>query len=351
MQTTLAAFISRSKAASTSYLCRKEGSGDESELSGDDDANENQQSEEASSESSIDSNSIHTEQATTSDILRHLPLCWNQKTWLDKKSTYPWLICNNHKLGCRTCKQLSSLGVDATKNVHLSHEWKSMSVSACGKSKEKQLMSLQNKIRRHSRSKAHIKAEKIKLQASKEVIECSITTMKKSHFSATEKLFRIAYKIAKTGRPFTDLPVDCDIHVLNGVDIGRTLQSDKSCHKVCDHIGNEMRARICKIIIESGSKISVLIDEATSISKKSTLIVYIKTCFSESIEPITFYLDLIELPEQNAECIYTTLLQCLEVHGFTVPLNYNFTFPRITTRVITRGIKCIPLRVCVDHVS
>ena len=35
----------------------------------------------------------------------------------------------------------------------------------------------------------------------------------------------------------------------------------------------------------------------------------------------------------------------------TVPLNYNFTFPRITTRVITRGIQCIPLRVCVDHVS
>ena len=102
--------------------------------------------------------------------------------------------------------------------------------------------------------------------------------MKGSHFSATEKLFRIAYKIAKTGRPFTDLPVDCDIHVLNGVDIGRTLQSDKSCHKVCDHIGNEMRARICKII-ESKSKISVLIDEATSISKKSTLIVYIKHVF------------------------------------------------------------------------
>ena len=35
----------------------------------------------------------------------------------------------------------------------------------------------------------------------------------------------------------------------------------------------------------------------------------------------------------------------------TVPLNYNFTFPCITTRVITREIQCIPLRVCVDHVS
>ena len=36
---------------------------------------------------------------------------------------------------------------------------------------------------------------------------------------------------------------------------------------------------------------------------------------------------------------------------YTVPLNYNFTFPRITMRVIMRGIQCIPLRVCVDHVS
>ena len=35
----------------------------------------------------------------------------------------------------------------------------------------------------------------------------------------------------------------------------------------------------------------------------------------------------------------------------TVPLNYNFTFPCITMRVITRGTQCIPLRVCVNHVS
>jgi len=73
----------------------------------------------------------------------------------------------------------------------------------------------------------------------------------KSHLNATEKLFLIAYKIAKTCRPFIDLPIDCDIHILTGVDIGQTLQID---NKVCDHIGNEMRARICKIIIESESK-------------------------------------------------------------------------------------------------
>ena len=43
--------------------------------------------------------------------------------------------------------------------------------------------------------------------------------MNKSNFSATEKLFRIAYKIGKTGRPFTDMATDCDIYMLNGVDM------------------------------------------------------------------------------------------------------------------------------------
>ena len=84
-----------------------------------------------------------------------------------------------------------------------------------------------------------------------------------------------------------------------------------------------MRARICKIIIESESKVSTLIDEATTISKKSTLIIYIKPCSSDGLEPVTFYLDLVELPAQNAECIYTSLLQYLEEHGFTSEMLSN----------------------------
>ena len=156
--------------------------------------------------------------------------------WLNKIKLHPWLVCSDSKLGCSTCKELPSLGIDAAKNIHFSQEWQSAAVSACGKTKEKQLMSLRNKIREHSKSKA----EKIKLQANKETIENSIAILKKSHLSATENLFWITYKIAKTVAPITDLSVDCDIHILNGVDIGRTLQSDKSCHNVCDYYGHEM---------------------------------------------------------------------------------------------------------------
>ena len=79
--------------------------------------------------------------------------------------------------------------------------------------------------------------------------------MNKSWFSATEKVFWFAHKIAKTGNLFIDLFVDYDVYMFNGVNTVRTLQSDKSCHNICDHIGNEMHSKLCKQIINSGSKI------------------------------------------------------------------------------------------------
>ena len=135
---------------------------------------------------------------SSSDTSKHLPTCWSQKMWLNKIKLHPCLICSDSKLGCSTCKELPSLGVDAAKNIHFSQEWQSAIVSASGKTKEKQFMSLRNNIRKHSKSKAHIKAEKIKLQANKEIIENSIAILKKSHLSVTENLFWIAYKIVKT---------------------------------------------------------------------------------------------------------------------------------------------------------
>ena len=52
--------------------------------------------------------------------------------------------------------------------------------------------------------------------------------------------------------------------------------------------------------------------------KKSALIIYIKTCLPDSTSPVTLFLDLVELQNQGAECIYTTLMECLNVHGFTL---------------------------------
>lgn len=212
------------------------------------------------------------------------------------------------------CNEVSSLGCHSGKSIHISKEWQSTSVMATGVNKEKQLMSLRNKIKRHKESVGHMQAERIMQNASKEALENNVLRMNEKQFGSTKNLFRIAYKIGKLGRPFSDIPTECDVSNLNGMDIGTTLQSDKSCRAILDHIGHEMRSKICKMIIDSDTKMSVIIDESTTISKKSALIIYIKVCLPE---PTTFFLDIIELDDQGAECIFSTLMKCLDMYGFT----------------------------------
>ena len=74
------------------------------------------------------------------------PSCWDRKMWNNKKRDYPWLVSNEKNLGCSICIEVSSLGCYADKSIHIAKEWKSISVTPTGTNKEKQLMSLRNKL-------------------------------------------------------------------------------------------------------------------------------------------------------------------------------------------------------------
>ncbi|KAL1439168.1 hypothetical protein MTO96_047384 [Rhipicephalus appendiculatus] len=111
------------------------------------------------------------------------------------------------------------------------------------------------------------------------------------HQEVTKKVFRIAYKQAKNCRPSSDFGDKIDVQIANGVTLGRIL--NVSCASIIDHIGQEMRKKMCRAIIEGEGKCSVLIDESTTISKHSTLIVYLRSNFKNA-QPITVFLDLVE---------------------------------------------------------
>lgn len=55
-------------------------------------------------------------------------------------------------------------------------------------------------------------------------------------------------------------------------------------------------------------------DESTLLSKKSCLVVYLRTSVDSS-EPLTFFLDLPELVNTTADGITSELLNCLLKHG------------------------------------
>ncbi|CAH2312662.1 E3 SUMO- ligase KIAA1586-like [Pelobates cultripes] len=74
-----------------------------------------------------------------------------------------------------------------------------------------------------------------------------------------------------------------------------------------------MRKKLCKAIVEQAPKISVYIDESTTVSTHSVLIVYI--CASvNGKDPVTFFLDL---PKADAQSIEAILLVCLSKFGFS----------------------------------
>jgi hypothetical protein len=62
---------------------------------------------------------------------------------------------------------------------------------------------------------------------------------------------------------------------------------------------------------------SVMIDESTSLSRLSYLIVYITAVFDIDVGPVTFFLDIVELSSTNSDGIVLALTDCLTAIGFT----------------------------------
>jgi len=80
-----------------------------------------------------------------------------------------------------------------------------------------------------------------------------------------------------------------------------------------------MRKNLVKEIVQSNCKISLIIDESTTISNVSALIVYVRTCATDigMNSAVNLFLDLIELPTVTATGILDSLLNCLLSYGMT----------------------------------
>jgi hypothetical protein len=110
------------------------------------------------------------------------------------------------------------------------------------------------------------------------------------HKEVTAKILRTAYKVAKSSQSFSNFEMEIDLQELNGVDMGRILNSTDACINIINHISKEMKNILVRNIISFKSKISLIIDEATTLSQKSTLILYSRVLISgcEMIAPEKF---------------------------------------------------------------
>lgn len=97
--------------------------------------------------------------------------------------------------------------------------------------------------------------------------------------------------------------------------MGQILHTRFSATSIVEHIAKEMKCSIVNNIVSSSSKLDVLIDEAFTSSRKTTMIVDIKTSVLGEL-PEFIFLDL-ELQDQTSEGIVNALMSCLKKAGFT----------------------------------
>ena len=129
------------------------------------------------------------------------------------------------------------------------------------------------------------------------------------------------YFLAKSNRPFSDHPEICQLQRLNCIDLGVTLHSRYSTTAIVETIYHVMRGILCCFITDQQTKIYVLLDGSTTVSRKSAMVVYIRvsslvcTGWKDS-GAITFQLELAELDALEAQTITSALLGLLAMHGF-----------------------------------
>jgi len=154
---------------------------------------------------------------------------------------------------------VNSLGADRVSGMHakLSKEWITGSVGGYGDSKHKLQKSLRKKIYEHSESRGHTEAKSIKEKAAKDQLKNILVDQQSANFVATPHIFRTAYYIAKSDRPFTDHPDLIDLQKLNGVKVGRVLHSNVTCVDIVEHIASDMRCKIVKCIVDGKVPLSM----------------------------------------------------------------------------------------------
>lgn len=189
-------------------------------------------------------------------------------------------------------------------------------IQSSGSSRPTALASLRNKIRRHEMSRAHEIAQELTEKGGQDLLGNLVRAVSDTVLAETNAVFRTAYYLAKMNRPFSDHDDLIELQEKNGVNMGTSLHSRFSSTKIVEHIAKKMQTKIVDSIVSSSSKLSVLIDEATSLSHKSAMIVNVKASL-DGATPEFVFLDLVELESQRAESIEEALLNCLDTAGFS----------------------------------
>ncbi|CAM4472963.1 unnamed protein product [Caretta caretta] len=141
-----------------------------------------------------------------------------------------------------------------------------------------------------------------------------IDKVTEKNIAITSKIFNIVCSLVKRNRPMSDMEDEVELQIKNETDLGNGLHSRFLAIRIVEHIAELIRKQVFSKIIENNSKICIIIDEASTISSKTVLVILIK-CEIQDSSP-TIFLNLVELESTKAENIYNALRNTLTNTGF-----------------------------------
>lgn len=278
--------------------------------------NNNEESDCCSNAMNVNVNNNSKSQITTNDVeadfsKSELPDCWTEDQQKFFFQQYEWLAIKNGNLGCSLCSKYKLLGKQ--KHIHSSNEWTEFKIIPNGSTKTSRQASLRKKMTAHFRSDTHLNILQIHEESKRKPLTKVIENLNKKDVELTSKIFNSVYYLVKKNRPMSDFPAIIELQKKNGIDIGNSLQSRFSAIRIVEHIAKEMKILIINKIIENNAKICIIIDEASTISKKSVLVIYLRV---ELYVTALIFLDLLELESCTANSIFLALINCLDGYGF-----------------------------------
>lgn len=168
------------------------------------------------------------------------------------------------------------MGPEKTGGMKLAKEWEFCKVTSSASDIKKQQQALRKKVFEHARTKAHLAAANIVDKAKDDTLVQIIVSSQSEQIATTARVFWTAYKEAKRHRPTNGFEHEIDCKELNGVDTGRILHSNVSCSNIQKHISGEMKIKLFERIVQCAPKLSLILDEDTSLNHKSSTIYYLR---------------------------------------------------------------------------
>ena len=155
-------------------------------------------------------------------------------------------------------------------------------------------------LRSHAGSVGHQRAAdafRIAANPREAVIPRALRQLNKEVALKLEKLFDIAYFVAKMEMPFTTYPHLCLLEEKHAVELGQTYRNDKACKDFIVAISDQFKNEIGEQL-QRAQFLGVMADSATDVGVREVEDVYV--CYLKDGEPVNTFVGLRPCPNAKA---------------------------------------------------